>query len=215
MATFSEPVINHRMRRAPIDQRISERHAVTVLIHAGDCHVAISDLQHRVARHERRRVAIGPHAQVYQIEYGSAGKLFEPCGILLGGGGEIGFTSRGFDRAATERSREDSSAASARFRSLSPGGRSACRPEISRQSQGTSSARSSMIQGVLPPLTASKNRRAGDGRRPRSGCCWPPRSPDRETSSCMIEVQRMLDDTNPKRKRFFSPFDSVGGMLAA
>ena len=51
-----------------VERRQRQRHAAQALVFAAQRHVAVRDLEHRVARHERGGVAVGAEAELHEVE---------------------------------------------------------------------------------------------------------------------------------------------------
>ncbi len=78
-----------------VQQRVGQRHAAVSLVRRGQRDIGVDDMKHRIARHQRCRVAIGAEAQVHQVdERGRCGHAIQRRGITLRGSIEV----VGFDR---------------------------------------------------------------------------------------------------------------------
>ena len=75
----------------PVEYGIGQGHPAPALIDAGDRDVGAGRVEHRIAGHQRRRVAVGPEAQVGEIEHcRGARNLLEHRGVLAARKFEVG-----------------------------------------------------------------------------------------------------------------------------
>ena len=68
MAALSAPVIEPEHAPRAIDRGIGQRHPAPSLIQPGDGDVGVDDVEHWIARNERRGVSVGAQAEVDEIQ---------------------------------------------------------------------------------------------------------------------------------------------------
>jgi hypothetical protein len=85
------PVTTHRMRRARLSSRVGQGHPPPFLVKTSHSDVRLGDIEHRVPRHQRGRMAVWAEAKVNKVEHRRrAGNLLKNESVTPGCGLQVG-----------------------------------------------------------------------------------------------------------------------------